>query len=125
MHGEAVARLEVVALEVLEGPPRLVFGVAGQVHLAVLPDDRTVPLDKDRCVVAVAVRGQLGIAEVEPHAEASGLVEEGTGLRAGHLGLVEAVGLGQVVHPPPREEGGERQLREDHEVTTGSASRAE
>ena len=116
VDSEAVSRLEVVALQVLEGPPWLVVLVAWKVHLAIPTDDGAIPLDQDRRVVPVTVRGQLGVPQVEAHAQSLGLVEQGAGLGTRHLGLVEVVGLGQVVDPPAGEERGQGQFREHHQV---------
>ena len=59
--------------------------------------------------------GQLRVAEGEPDTEASGLLEEGLCLGAGHLGLVEGIELEAFQHPA-REEGGQGQLGEGHEL---------
>ena len=60
-RGERVTGLEVAALQVLELTPRLVLAMSRQVDLAVLADDRTVALDEDLGVVAVAVGRQFGL----------------------------------------------------------------
>ena len=113
-----VADLEVALLEVLEGDALAVVGVARQVHLAVLADDLAVRPDQDRGVVAVRRAGlarELGVAEVEADAEVSGEIEQRRGRGVRHLALEPGVDLREVVVPVAREEGGERQLREDHQ----------
>jgi hypothetical protein len=115
-----VADLEVLLLEVLERGLGLVVGVPGQVDLAVLADDRAVGRDQDRGVEAARAARflrELGVADVEADAELLCLVEQRLRLGRGHRGLeVPAVHLGLVLHPPARKEGGEGELREDHEL---------
>ena len=118
VHPKAVSGLEVVALQMLEGPPRLVVLVAGQVDLAISADHRAVALHEDRRVVAMPVGGQFGIPEVEAHAQSSSLVEQGLSFGPGHLRLIEPVGLGQVFDPPPREEGCQGKFGEDDQVAS-------
>ena len=109
-----VADLEVLLLEVLERRLRFVVRVAGQVHLAVLADQAAVRADEDRRVVAVIVRRELGVADVEADAELARLVEQRPRLRARHFALeIAAVDLRRILHPPAREERGEGELRED------------
>jgi len=93
-------------------------GVARQMDLAILAHDLALAVDEDRGVEAPllsAFHDQLGIAEVEADAELPALVEKRRGLRARHLGLVEAVELGLVLDQPAREEGGKAELGEDDE----------
>ena len=116
-HLEGVARLEVVALQMLEGPPRFVILVTGQVDLAVVAYYPAIPFDEYHRVVTVAVGSQLGIAEVKTHSEAGRLVEQGLSLGTGHLGLEEVVELGDVGRPPAGEEGGKRQFGEHDKIT--------
>ena len=116
-HLEALGTdLEVALLEVLEGAPRLVLVVPGQVHLAVATDLVAVAADEDLGVVAVTVRRLLGEAEAEADAEASGFVEEGLGLDRRHLGLEPHVEVGVVLEVPAREERRERELGIDDEL---------
>ena len=58
-----IARLEIALLQMLVGALRVELGVAGQMHLAVLADDRAGSVDQDRGVEVMAVGRQLGIAE--------------------------------------------------------------
>ena len=114
-----VAHVEVALLEVLEGAPRLVLRVAGQMDLPVLADEAARLVDQDRGVEApgpAAVRDELGVAQAEADAEAPRLVEERSRLRPRHLPLEERVDLRLVLHPPAGKEGREGQLREDDEV---------
>ena len=118
-----IAGLEVRFLEVLEGPVRLVVRVPGQVHLAVLPGDAAGGVDENRCIEApfpVSFPGELGVPEVEPDFELPAQLEERHGRPARHFRFVEGVELRLVLHPPSGKEGGERELREDHE--SGAAS---
>src|SRR5581483_7991996 len=119
-HAEAeVARLEVTLLQVLEGAPGLVLGMAGKMDLAVAADDAPAPVDQDRGVEAThpGPRGvQLGEAQIEAEPQPLRLAEERRRLVRRHLALEEAVDLLLIGHPPAREEGGERELREDDEV---------
>ena len=118
-HREAeVAHLEIALLQVLELALGLVLGVAGQVDLAILADDRARIVDQDGRVEAAgfpALPCKLRVAEVKGDAEGGGLLEERPGLRAGHLRLEERIHLG-VVEQPARKERGQRELRIDHEV---------
>src|SRR5215472_15369096 len=119
-HAEAeVAHLEVALLEMLEGPPRLVLRVSGQVHLPVLAHDRPRLVDEDRRVVAVyrpVLDGELGVAETEAEAEPPSLVEERARLRTRHFPLEEAVDLRLILREPAREEGRQGQLGEHDEI---------
>ncbi len=119
-HAKAqVADLEVALLQVLEGAPGLVLGVARQVDLAVLAGDLAGAIDQDRRIEAMhraAALLDLGKAEADADAEALRLVEQRRRLVARHLALEEAVDLLLVRHPPARKEGGERQLGENHQV---------
>ncbi len=116
-HSESeVADLKIFFLEVLERRLRLVIGVAGQVHLAVLADDPAIGRHQDRGVIAVVVRRQLGVADVEADAELLGLVEQRLGFFRGDALFKEPrVDLGLVLHPPARKEGGEREFGKHHE----------
>ena len=125
MHSKAIAGFEVVALQMLEGPPRLMVLMAGEVNLAVATHDGAVSFHENRRVVAVSVGREFGIPQVETHIEATGLVKQGLRLGAGHLGLVEPVGLSQVVDPPPRKEGCQGEFREHHQFAPGLGSLAE
>jgi hypothetical protein len=114
-----VADLEVALLEVLERDALAVVGVARQVHLAVLAEGLAVRPDQDRGVVAVRCPGltrELGVAEVEADAEVPGEIEQRRGRGVRHLALEPGVDRREVVVPVAREEGGERQLREDHQL---------
>ena len=42
--------------------------------------------------------------------------KSGSRLGPGHLALEEGVDLPLILHPPAREEGGERELGKDHEI---------
>src|SRR5215831_14506823 len=87
--------------------------------LAILAGDLARAVDQDRGVKAmhrIAPPFDLGKAHIKADAEPLRRVEERHRLRAGHLPLKKAVDLLLVRHPPAREEGGERQLGEDHEV---------
>ena len=85
------------------------------VDLAVFADDPSGRVHQDGGVepsLAAAGVVQLAIPQVEADAEPGCFIEEGLGLRAGHLGFEEGVDLGIVGHVPAREEGGEGHLRE-------------
>ena len=115
-----VAYLEVALFEVLERDALAMIGVAGQMDLAILADDLAVRADQDRGVVAVsraALLRDLGVAEMEADLELGGELEQRPGRRVGHLLLEPAVDLGDLVVPVTREEGSERELRIDHELT--------
>ena len=117
-----VADLEVALLEMLERRFRQVLGVSGKVDLPVLPDDLAA-VDEDRGVevaMAVPVPDQLRVAEVEPDTEPPGGVEEGPGLRSGHRGLEVRVRGRRVLEEVAGEEGGEGELREDHQPAAGA-----
>jgi hypothetical protein len=100
----------------LKRAPGLVLGMAGQVHLPVLANDPPAAVDQDRAVEAPALGRQLGMAQIEPDAELGRGLEQRPGRPAGHLGLEEGVDLGLRAEEPAREEGRERQLREDDEI---------
>src|SRR5262245_43296412 len=119
-HREAqVPHLEVALLEVLERPIGLVLGMAGEMDLPIAPDDLARAIREDGSVEAACAAplvDELGVAEAEAHAEAARLVEERARLRPRHLVLEEGVDLRLIFHPPAREEGRERELREHHEL---------
>ena len=95
------------------------IGVARQVHLAVLADDPAVGRHHDRGVVAVrdaVLDRELGIAQIEADAEVLCQIEQRMGRRVRHLALEPGVDLGDVVVPVAREEGGQRQLGEHHDL---------
>jgi hypothetical protein len=121
-HAEAqVADLEVSLLEVLERAIGLVLGVAGQVDLAVFPDQAPAGVDEDRGVVPMsdaALDDELRVAEIEAETEPRCLLEQRARLGPGHLALEERVDLRLILHPPARKERGEGELREDHQVAT-------
>src|SRR6266571_464277 len=88
-----------------------------QVHLAVLADDRAVGADEDRRVVAMLVARELGIADIKPNSQLLRFGKQGLRLRGGYRRFeILAVHLRLVLHPPAREEGGEGELGEDHEL---------
>ena len=70
-----VADLEIAFLQMLPGSLRLVLGMSGQMHLAVLADQLSFLVDEDRGVEVMTVGGELGIAERERDAVAGGLLE--------------------------------------------------
>ena len=107
--------LEVLALEMLERPPPLRLLVTREVHLAVARHDRAVAADHHRRVVPVAVVGELRVPEVEADAEPRRFLEQRTGLVTRHVAFEERQHL-VVVEVPAREERGERELGEHHEV---------
>src|SRR3546814_8915515 len=110
-----IAEVEITLLEMLEGTPRFVLVMAGQMHLAVFSDDLAVAVDQDRRVEMrdhAVFFDQFGIAEIEAEAEPARFVEQGLGLRPGHAAFEKAVDLGLVGHEPAREEGGPRQFGE-------------
>ena len=111
-----VAGQEIALLQMLEGAGRVVFGMAGQMHLAVLADDLALAVRQDRGVEVLSLGGQLGIAEGDGDAVVPRLGEQRLGRPVRHLALEPLVDLGLVLHVPAREEGGERQLREDDEA---------
>ena len=114
-----IADLEIALLEVLEGAPGLVLGMARQVDLAVFQRDRARLVDQDRGVEAAraaVLPRQLGEAEIEADAERLRLVEQRRGLVRRHLALEERVDLVLVLHPPAREERGERELGKHDEI---------
>ena len=114
-----VADVEVTLLQVLERIARAMVGVAGQMHLAVLAHDAAVLVgDNGSVVVAnlIIFMRALGEAEVEPHPAALGFLEQRKRAARRHLVFEEAVDLLLVLHPPAREERGQRQLGIDDEV---------
>ena len=75
-----VAHIEVTLLEVLEGAPGLMVGMAGQVHLAVLANDAAGGVDEDRGVVAAGattLESQLGRAQTEARFQSPPLTRHG------------------------------------------------
>ena len=64
------AGCEVTFLQMLEAPPRLVFLMAGQMHLAVLGHNLAAALHQDGGVVSHrpgGLLGKLGVAQIEAH----------------------------------------------------------
>ena len=116
---EFAARLEVALLQMLEGAPRLMLIMSGQMDLAVLPDYGAVLPHQDRGIetaLDAALDHQLGIAQVEPDAQLARRVEQHLSLRTRHLAFIEGIQLGRILHIPARKESRERQLRKDHQL---------
>src|SRR5438128_6577314 len=114
-----VPHVEVALLQVLEGPPALVLGMAGEVGLPALAHDAPRRVNQDRGIEAPrdpAVDHELRVAEAHAQAQAFRLLEEGKSLRPRHLALEEGVDLRLILHPPAWEEGGEGELGKHHEV---------
>ena len=114
-----IAHLEVALLQVLKGVLRTTVGMARQMDLAVLAEDAAVLVgDNGGVVVAnlIIFMCALGEAEVEPHPAALGFLEQRKRVARRHLVFEEAVYLLLVLHPPAREERGQRQLWIDDEV---------
>ena len=109
-----IARLEIALLQMLPGAVRLMLGMTGQMHLAVLADDTALVVHQDRGVEMVAILGQLGIAQIEADAPLRRLLEQRQYFLGRHLLLEEGLDLLPVFHIPAREEGGQRQFREHH-----------
>src|SRR5262245_31765115 len=97
----------------LEAPPRLVFGVARQMDLAVLRDDRAARVDQHRGVeaayAAVFVR-QFRITEIETDAERARRIEQALRIRPRQNTLEEGVDLVLPLEVPAREKRRQRQL---------------
>ena len=122
-----VADLEVELLEMLKRILRAVVGVAREMDLAVLADDRARLVDEDGGVVAAldaALLDELRVAQVEADTEALGLVKERPGRGIGHLALEEGVELVLVLDPPARKKTGQRKLRKYHQVAAPVVRRA-
>src|SRR3984893_8004715 len=88
-------------------------------HLTVLAHDAAVLVgDNGSVVVAnlIIFMRALGEAEVEPYPAALGFLEQRKRVARRHLVFEEAVDLLLVLHPPAREERGQRQLGIDDEV---------
>src|SRR5262249_30703411 len=76
------------------------LGMAGQMHLAILADDFSVPVDQDRGIEMMAIGGELGINERQPDAIVSGLLEQRTRRRARHLAVEPSVYF-RLLRPVP------------------------
>ena len=75
-------------------PVRLRLRVAGQMDLAIFADYGARLVDNNRAVeaaLASVLDRQLGIAQIEAHAERLGRVEQRHGLRTRHVALIVAV----------------------------------
>ena len=116
-HGEAIATdVEIALLEMLKSTPGFELVVARQVHLVIAVHDRARAVDEDRGVEVRAGRSELRVSEHETDAESLRLVEQRLCVRAGHRSFEKRVDLGLLGHGPSREERGERELGEHHEV---------
>src|SRR5262249_56454895 len=74
-----VSDLEVALFQMLKRAPGLVFGVPGQMDLAILADDAAALVDQDRAVEAVAALTaafEFGKAQIEAEAQALRLAEQ-------------------------------------------------
>ena len=123
-----IADLEVALLQMLERPLGLVLAMAGQVDLAVLAGDAAILFDDDRGVETArpaVLAGELGVAEAHAQAEPLGLVEQRCRFVVRHLALEEGIDLGLVGHPPAREERGQGELGEHHQLAAHAARFAE
>ena len=100
----------------LERAIRLVVFVTGDVGLRVGSDDRTVALDKRLHVPPMTLVVEQCVADAEPDPEPAGLVEQRLRLHVGHRSLVPLIRLGDVVDEPTGEEGGQGELRVDHQL---------
>ena len=113
------ARLEVVALCVLEFAPRFVLGMARDVNLPELPYDRPVTLHEQEDVVAVLDTGSVcrkfGISEGEPDSESFGLIKQRLGVFIRHRPVIKVVEFRRILREPSWEERGQRQLGIDEQ----------
>ena len=104
----------------LEGPPGLVPGMAGQMDLAVFADDLALAVHQDRGVepplAAARLPDQFRVAEIEADAQFRRQLEQRAHGRIRHFGLVEGIEFGFLLQVPAREEAGERELGEDHDL---------
>ena len=110
-----VARLEVVALRVLERPPRFVRGVTGDVHLAILRDDPAISVDEHLRVVPVTICGEFCVSERESDATLLGELKQRGSVGTRHRAFVVVVGGRDVVDEPAREERRQCEFGEDDE----------
>ena len=123
-HREAeIADLEIALLQMLHLAARIVFGVAGQMHLAVFQQDIAVRVDQDRGVepALAHLAGLVGlhrlfrVAEMEADAVFARRGEQRRGFVRRHRRFEPAVRLGDVLVVVAREERGQRQFGEHHQ----------
>ncbi|MEY9916600.1 hypothetical protein ABIF99_002915 [Bradyrhizobium japonicum] len=110
-----VAIVEIALLELLVARAFARLDRARQMHLAIAAEDLAVAIDQDRAIITPAIRGQLGIADIEADAQRARTVEQFCHGRVRHAALeivVERVAFEQ----PAREEGGEGKLGKHHEA---------
>ena len=65
----------------------------------------------------MAIGRELSVTEGQSDAVLGSLLEQRTRRRIGYLALEPGIDFRLIGHVPAREEGGERELRIDHEVT--------
>ena len=112
-----VADIEIALFEVLERRLRQVLGMAGQMDLAIAPDDMPGRIDQNRGVVMALLAlllGQFGITEIEPDPEFLREIEERPGCRIRHIALEPAVDFLLIGHPPARKKRRQRQFGKDN-----------
>jgi hypothetical protein len=124
-HREAeIAHLEIALLQVLHLALRVELGVPGQMHLAVFQQDLAGRADQDRGIEVppahraglVRLVRDLRVAEMEADIVALRRLEQRRGLVRGHRRLEPVIGLRDILVVVAREEGGQRELGEHHEL---------
>src|SRR5262245_10620546 len=90
--------------------------MAGQMHLAILADDSSVPIDQNRGVEMMAIGRELGITERETDTIVRGLLEERARRRIRHLAFEPGVDFRRLRHVPAWKKRRQRKLRIDYEV---------
>jgi len=114
-----VAGFEIAFFQVLEGPFRIVLGMAGQMDLAVFAGDRASIVDEYGGVEVPPLRCQFGIPEIEPDPEFRRQIEKRPRCRSRHLGFEPAVHLGPVFRVVTREKSGQGQFGKDDDIGVG------
>ena len=120
--GEAkITILEIALFQLLEAITHTRFHRAGQVNLAILAEHAAIRPNRDRRIVALAMRREFRIAKIEPNAQRARAIKQGLHARIGHLAFKIAVQFGLLGEQPAREKGGQWQFRKHHHLGAGGS----
>src|SRR5215475_11066150 len=112
-----IAGLEIALFEMLVTALRIEFVVARQMDLAVLANDVPLLVDQYRGVEVMAVWRAFCVAETHGYGGALRLLKQRPSGGAWHLTLEPDVGFAADLRVPAREEGSQRQLGIDDQIT--------
>ena len=115
--GEAkIAIFEIALFQLLEAIPNTWFHRAGQMDFAILAKHAAIRCNRDRSIVALAMRGEFRIAKIEPNAQSACAIKQGLHAGIWHFAFKITVQFRLVGEQPAREKGGQRQFGKHHHL---------